>query len=106
MMAILANGQCTPCEMLYDNPEFSLGNIKESQIFNIWNSSKALKLFKPQQAMVCNASPCSTCKVYTKCRSSIDRRVCFVDIAKTLGVGKGEFPDPRCPESVEMDVIL
>ncbi len=32
--------------------------------------------------------------------------VCFVDIAKTLGVGKGDFPDPRCPESVEMDVIL
>ncbi len=71
-----------------------------------WKSSKALKLFKPQQATVCNASPCSACKVYTKCRSSIDRRVCFVDIAKTLGVGKGEFPDPRCLESVEMDVIL
>lgn len=27
MLSILTTGICTPCEMLYDNPDFVLGNI-------------------------------------------------------------------------------
>ena len=44
MMSILSNGICTPCEMLYENPDFIMGNIKKNSLVEIWNSNKALNL--------------------------------------------------------------
>lgn len=51
-------------------------------------------------------SPCKHCKVIDICRKSINRRVCFVDISKTLGKGYFDYPDPRCPNSTVTDYIL
>lgn len=72
--------------MLYDNPDFVLGNINDSSLKSIWNSSKALEIctFSQIDKRETN-SPCKHCKVIEICRKSIDRRVCFVDISKTLG---------------------
>ena len=106
-MSILPSGICTPCEMLYENPDFILGNIQKESIYNIWNSKKAWSLYMPEQkSMNNNDSPCVNCKVFDLCRKSVDKHICLVDISKTLGVGKGNYPDPRCPKSQAMNVIL
>lgn len=107
MLSILATGICTPCEMLYDNPDFVLGNIYGSTLKNIWNSPKALSVCAFSQIDEMETlSPCKQCKVLDICRKSIDRRICFVDISKTLGNGYSGYPDPRCPKSTVTGYIL
>lgn len=107
MLSILTTGVCTPCEMLYDNPDFVLGNIYDFPLKTIWNSSKALEIctFSQIEKRETN-SPCKDCKVIDICRKSIDRRVCLVDISKTLGRGYFDYPDPRCPNSTTTGYIL
>ena len=107
MLSILTTGICTPCEMLYDNPDFVLGNIYNFPLKTIWNSPKALEIctFSQIEKRDTN-SPCKHCKVIDICRKSINRRVCFVDISKTLGKGYFDYPDPRCPNSTVTDYIL
>lgn len=107
MLSILATGTCTPCEMLYDNPDFVLGNIYDSALKTIWNSPKALSVCAFSQIDERETlSPCRQCQVMDICRKSIDRRVCFVDISKILGKGYSDYPDPRCPKSTVTGYIL
>ena len=105
-MSVLASGECTICEMLYENEEYSLGNIKELSLNEIWNSPKALSLFSPEQNETSTSSPCHTCEVFDECKKKLDKRICYVDIAKTNeGITK-DLPDPRCPLSKPINVIL
>lgn len=107
MLSILATGICTPCEMLYDNPDFILGCVYNNPLTTIWNSPKALEICTSYQMdKRKTASPCKHCKVLDICRKSIDRRVCFVDISKTMGKGYFDYPDPRCPKSNVTGYIL
>lgn len=107
MLSILPTGICTPCEMLYDNPDFILGNINEFPLQTIWNSTKALDICTSRQIGNSEtSSPCKKCAVLEVCRKSIDRRVCLVDISKTLGKGYSDYPDPRCPKSTVTGYIL
>lgn len=78
MLSILTTGICTPCEMLYDNPDFVLGNIYNFPLKTIWNSPKALEIctFSQIEKRDTN-SPCKHCKVIDICRKSINRRVCL-----------------------------
>lgn len=86
---------------------FVLGNIYNFPLKTIWNSPKALEIctFSQIEKRDTN-SPCKHCKVIDICRKSINRRVCFVDISKTLGKGYFDYPDPRCPNSTVTDYIL
>ncbi|MCI9285555.1 MAG: radical SAM protein [Muribaculaceae bacterium] len=102
---ILANGKCSLCEMLYDRPEYILGDTRTESLREIWNGEKAMALYFPNQD-VCAAvqSPCGTCSVFQKCKGDFGKRVCYLDIMKT----GGSFcdPDPRCPLATENDKIL
>ena len=51
-------------------------------------------------------SPCHSCSVFTKCKKSIAKRVCYVDIAKVHENNSFDFPDPRCPMAEKVNVIL
>ena len=103
-LSILANGDCSVCEMLYNTPEYLLGNIKNSSIKDIWNSKKALDLYKINQKYYPDSSPCKKCNSIEKCRNDFGKRVCYLDIAKS---GKSRWdPDPRCPLSDEIDLVL
>lgn len=103
-ISILANGNCSVCEMLYDNPEYILGNVNESSVREIWNSEKALNLYTLSRQQFPESSPCKTCESFEKCRNDFGKRVCYIDISKS---GKSKwFPDPRCPHAEEIDVIL
>lgn len=103
-ISILANGDCSVCEMLYDNPEYLLGNVLESSIKDIWNSNKALRLYSMNQNDFPTNSSCKNCKVFNKCRNEYGKRVCYLDIAKS-GHSKF-FPDPRCPLAEICNFIL
>lgn len=103
-ISILANGDCSVCEMLYDNPEYLLGNVLESSIKDIWNSNKALRLYFMNQNDFPTNSSCKNCKVFNKCRNGYGKRVCYLDIAKS-GHSKF-FPDPRCPLAEICNFIL
>lgn len=89
-----------------DNTVMLVGK-KYILIKTIWNSPKALEIctFSQIEKRDTN-SPCKHCKVIDICRKSINRRVCFVDISKTLGKGYFDYPDPRCPNSTVTDYIL
>lgn len=103
-LSILANGNCSVCEMLYDNPDYILGNVNESSVSEIWNSEKALNLYTMTQSEFPALSACHSCSVFEKCRNGFGKRVCYLDIAKT---GKERWePDPRCPNATEVDIIL
>lgn len=103
-ISILANGDCSVCEMLYDNPEYILGNVSNQSITEIWNSDKALGLYTLKQTLFPEDSPCHDCGVFEKCRNSYGKRVCYLDIAKS-GNQKW-YPDPRCPQASPVDMIL
>lgn len=103
-ISILANGKCSVCEMLYEHEEFILGDIRKESLDKLWNSPKALYLYNPPQKDVNSASPCSKCKVYSACKQSMGKRVCYMDIVKNGLLHDG--PDPRCPEAPETDKIL
>ena len=59
---------------LYENEEYSLGNITELSLNEIWNSPKALSLFSPEQNETSTNSPCHTCKAFDECKKKIDKR--------------------------------
>ena len=103
-LSILANGDCTLCEMLYDNPEYIIGNINENSIYDIWNSKKAYELYSPNQANYNPQSPCSKCEVFDICKKGFGKRICYADINK---IGETHHsPDPRCPLSKPIEIIL
>ena len=104
VISILANGKCSVCEMLYEHEEFILGDIRKEPLEKLWNSPKALYLYNPPQEDVNADSPCSKCKVYSSCKQSMGKRVCYMDIVKTGVLHDG--PDPRCPEAPDTDKIL
>lgn len=105
-MSVLASGECTICEMLYDNEEYLIGNIRNQSLYEIWNSQKALDLYSPLQRQISEKSPCHQCSVFDKCRKNISKRVCYVDIAKINKQNSFDFPDPRCPMAKDVDVVL
>ena len=105
-MSVLASGECSICEMLYENEEYTIGNIKEQSLFDVWNSPKALSLFSPNQNDTSANSPCHICKVFDECKKKLAKRVCYVDIAKTNSGLTKDLPDPRCPLSKQINVIL
>lgn len=82
-------------------------NIYNNPLKVIWNSPKALEICTSNQIDKRKTdSPCKHCKVLDICRKSINRRVCFVDISKTMGNGYSDYPDPRCPNSTVTGYIL
>lgn len=103
-MSILPSGECTICEMLYYNQDFILGNIKKQKLKDIWNSDKAFKLFLPNQSEATRTSACFSCLVFDKCKRELAKNVCYVDIMKVHN--DLDFPDPRCPQSMECGYIL
>ncbi len=103
-ISILANGDCSVCEMLYDNPEYLIGNVNEQSIREIWNSEKALQLYTMAQHQFPQSSPCKECVVSDRCRNDYGKRVCYLDIAKS---GKSKwYPDPRCPHADNIEMVL
>ena len=109
-MAILSNGDVTACEMLYDNPNFVFGNVRDQSLYELWNSPVALKMYSYRQDMIKKKenNKCASCRVYSDCKLNVGKRICYVDITKVYGEDKYEYPDPGCPQAlpIEENLIL
>lgn len=104
-VSILCDGTCTVCEMLYKNPLFVLGNIKERTLEEIWNSDKAISIFDGNISRNFN-SPCNSCRHLFECKGDIFKHVCYVDVVKVHGMENGNQPDPKCPKCKKWNLIL
>lgn len=116
-LSIISNGRVSICEMLYENPIFLIGNIKDKKLTEVWNSKRALELYRgiiyPNDksenlgADIPDTS-CTNCKSFGKCKDGFEKRICYVDIVNTYGVGKYHYPDPRCSsaENVNRNLII
>ena len=91
---ILPDGKVSVCEQLYWHPQFIIGDLKEQTISEIWNSTKALKLFEMKANMFRNESRCHTCEALSSCNKRHKR--CFVKAIKAYGLDNWDYPDPRC----------
>jgi len=108
-MAIISNGNATICEMLYENPNFIFGNVRDKSLFELWNSPTALKFHSYKQESIRNKenNPCFSCSSYKECKLSLDKRSCYADVIKIYGNGNYEYPDPRCPNALSFsDTII
>lgn len=103
-LSILPSGECTVCEMLYYDEHFTLGNIKEHKLSEIWNSKKALQLYAPSRDSMAKDSACSSCLVFDKCKRNLAKKICYVDIMKVHK--RWDYPDPKCPLSPMCEYIL
>lgn len=93
-IVILPNGEVTICEQLYWNKNFLIGNVCESSIKEIWNSAKAIGLWKREQTSINPHSPCRNCSDFSACFQASNR--CYANIMKAYGITNFDYPDPRC----------
>lgn len=105
-LSILANGNCSLCEMCYKSCEYIFGNILNNSVKEIWNSKLSLKHFHPIQSDLPEETPCKDCAVFSECKQGFKKRICYSDILKIYGSGKSHMPDPRCPHARKTDLIL
>lgn len=108
-MSIMSNGMATICEMLYYNELFYIGDITKDSLINIWNSQKALELYRGKKEIQKKdepSSPCLICVQFDKCKGRFLKKVCYVDIANTYNNNRWDLPDPRCPKSSIMKCNL
>lgn len=93
-MVVLPDGNVTICEQLYWNPEYIIGNVFTDTISLIWQSDKALQLWRRKQSSINAKSPCRTCRVFEDCFVNGNR--CFANIIKAYGIENSDYPDWRC----------
>ncbi|MDE5561210.1 MAG: radical SAM protein [Bacteroidaceae bacterium] len=93
---LLPNGDMTICEELYDNPHFVLGNVRKHTIEEIWNSPKAVELYK-SPIKENSTSTCNKCISQHECRTKIG--VCWKLVLMAYGTEQWDYPDPRCPKA-------
>ena len=101
---ILPDGKVSVCEQLYWHNEYIVGDLKVSDIEDIWNSEKALKLFGISGEMFRENSPCKKCRFSDLCNKR--KRRCPVKVIKAYGPENWDYPDPRCVFAPEVNDAL
>lgn len=90
---VLPDGKVTICELMYWNPAFLVGDLREQSIVEVWNSPKAWAIYNQEMA-IRSESRCASCKVLEFCSSN--RRRCVAKVVRAYGDQNADFPDPRC----------
>ena len=65
----------------------------------IWNSERALELYRLPQEKIRDESACKTCKKeeYENCRQK--KGVCWKQILLAYNYENWDYPDPKCPHA-------
>jgi MoaA/NifB/PqqE/SkfB family radical SAM enzyme len=94
---VLPDGKVTICEELYWHPQFIIGDLLKQSIREMWNSEKALSLyrFSKDELRVREQSACKTCNDFDRCHQ--ERGVCWKQVLYAYGEENWDYPDPRCP---------
>jgi radical SAM protein with 4Fe4S-binding SPASM domain len=98
-LIILPNGQVTICEELYFNPAFILGDLNSNSIEDVWNSEKAMSLYKLSKDSINPKSACKSCNQFDECHQF--RGVCWKEVLYAYGDENWDYPDPKCPKAPE-----
>jgi radical SAM protein with 4Fe4S-binding SPASM domain len=98
---ILPNGQVTICEDLYFHPAFIIGDLKTQSIMEVWNSERALELYRLPKEQIRDESACKNCPQdeYDDCRQI--KGVCWKEILNAYDYENWDYPDPKCPYAPE-----
>jgi radical SAM protein with 4Fe4S-binding SPASM domain len=94
---LLPDGKVTICEELYFHPAFIIGDLSEQSILEMWNSQKALDLYKLSKDKIQASSPCYTCDEFDDCHQK--KGVCWKEVLYAYGDDNWDYPDPRCPKA-------
>ena len=97
---VLPDGKVTICEQLYWLPQFIIGDVSESSISEIWNSTAANRLRNLKRTDIQDRSPCKVCEIFESCFQARNR--CWIDIVKVYGKENWDYPDPRCTFAPKM----
>jgi radical SAM protein with 4Fe4S-binding SPASM domain len=96
-LIIMPDGQVTICEELYFHPAFVIGNVNSNSIEEVWNSEKAIQLYKLSKAAINPKSACKKCDQFDECHQF--RGVCWKEVLYAYGNENWDYPDPRCPKA-------
>lgn len=100
-MVVLPDGSVTICEQLYWNTNFIIGDVKVNTIEEIWNSQRAISIWKRDRSALNPQSRCAKCDIFAKCFEASNR--CYADIMKAYGLNNYDYPDPRCFWAPQID---
>ncbi len=96
-MVVLPDGQVTICEEMYWNPHFIIGDITKNSLLEVWQSDKAVSLWKLDQKKFPKESACRTCDEFEDCR--YNEGVCWKELMAHYGKENWLYPDSRCPKA-------
>jgi len=96
-LVVLPDGKVTICEELYWHPQFIIGDLAVQSIEEVWNSKRALELYRFSKVEMRGESVCMNCpdSDFTSCHEV--KGVCWKDILRAYGSDNWDFPDPKCP---------
>ncbi len=94
---ILPDGRVTICEELYYHPAFILGDLKTQSIEEVWNSERALELYRLSKESIKDESVCKACDEFDSCHQF--KGVCWKEILYAYGYDNWDYPDPKCPKA-------
>lgn len=75
-LVIGPSGCVAICERLVYHPEFSIGNIKDQTLLEIWNSDKLQTFYSPEKDLF-KGTPCFECEQLRSCVEI--RGICYVN---------------------------
>ena len=96
-LVILPDGQVTICEELYWNPDFIIGDVTKNSIMEVWQSERAMSLWRLKREQFPEDSPCKTCEEFEACRYR--KGVCWKEIIANYGKEHYLYPDVHCPRA-------
>ena len=95
---LLPDGKVTLCEELYWHPRFIIGDLTKQSIKEMWNSEKALELYRISREMVRDESECKTCDEFDSCHRY--KGICWKEVLYAYGYENWDYPDPKCPRAI------
>jgi len=95
-VTICADGRVLLCESMPHADQYTVGNLSESGIVEVWNSERMQQIAFPSMQQF-SGTPCENCSEFDRCHKELG--YCFRDALNAYGdVYK---PPPNCPKAPE-----
>lgn len=96
-LVVLPDGKVTICEELYWDENFIIGDLTKNSILEVWQSDKAVGLWRLDQTDMPEDSVCTSCEEFAACRHG--RGVCWKELIAAYGKENWLYPDHRGPRA-------
>ncbi len=99
-MAIMPDGNCFGCEQTPQDDFYSMGNVRDKSILEVWNSKKAEELAFPPRELF-KGTVCFDCPDFDRCHE--ERGYCFRMSYQVYGTIYAPAPNcPRAPKGLRL----